>query len=205
VRWPECCDSAPLQILIAHPPKPEYIKRLYVSQPLGWQDSMRFCLLDQITELSPGQGITAVKNVSMAEEYLADHFPGFPVLPGVLMLEAMIQAGAWLIRATEDFAHSTILLQEARNVKFASFVEPGRQLVVSANILENGLSETRLRCAGTVDGAATGSARLVLRRFNLGDHNAEMTATDELLVQRLRELFAVLWNPSAAPAETGTG
>lgn len=161
---------------------------------------MRFCLLDQITELIPGKRITAVKNVSMAEEYLADHFPGFPVLPGVLMLEAMVQAGAWLIRATEDFAHSTILLKEARNAKFASFVEPGRQLVVTAEIVGSAPDETRLRCAGSVGGSGTGSARLVLRRFNLRDHNAELADADRLLVDRLRELFTVLWAPQGAAA-----
>ena len=45
-----------------------------------------------------------VKNLSLAEEYLSDHFPGFPVMPGVLMLEALTQAGAWLVRELEDFA-----------------------------------------------------------------------------------------------------
>jgi 3-hydroxyacyl-[acyl-carrier-protein] dehydratase len=166
---------------------------------------MRFCLLDRITELVPGKRITAIKNVSMAEEYLADHFPGFPVLPGVLMIEAMVQAGAWLIRASEDFAHSTILLKEARNVKFGSFVEPGRQFVVSAEMIENGAEETRLRCGGSVDGINTGSGRLVLRRLNLRDQNPTMSATDELVVERLRELFGALWNPSRAAAESGSG
>ena len=58
---------------------------------------MRFTLVDRIVALEPGKTITAVKNLSLAEEYLADHFPGFPVLPGVLMLEAMTQAAAWLV------------------------------------------------------------------------------------------------------------
>ena len=59
---------------------------------------MRFVLIDRIVEVRPGQSLVAVKNLSLAEEYLADHFPGFPVMPGVLMLEALTQAGAWLIR-----------------------------------------------------------------------------------------------------------
>ena len=63
---------------------------------------MRFTLLDRITELEPGVKITAVKNLTMAEEYLADHFPQFPVMPGVLMLQAMTEAGAWLVRAYES-------------------------------------------------------------------------------------------------------
>ena len=64
---------------------------------------MRFVLIDRIQEIVPGQSLTAVKNLSLAEEYLADHFPGFPVMPGVLMLEAMTQSAAWLVRSTEDF------------------------------------------------------------------------------------------------------
>ena len=64
---------------------------------------MRFHLVDRVLELEPGERIVAIKNLSLAEEYLADHFPGFPVMPGVLMLEAMTQAAAWLVRASEDF------------------------------------------------------------------------------------------------------
>src|SRR5271168_1212794 len=106
---------------------------------------MRFTLLDRIIELEPGAKITAVKNLSLAEEYLADHFPGFPVMPGVLMLEAMTQASAWLVRASEDFAHSVVLLKEARNVKYANFVEPGQTLHVTAEIVEQDARETKLK------------------------------------------------------------
>ena len=69
---------------------------------------MRFVLTDRIVELKSGESLTALKNLSLAEEYLADHFPGFPVMPGVLMLESLTQAGAWLVREMEDFAHSII-------------------------------------------------------------------------------------------------
>ena len=69
---------------------------------------MRFTLVDRILEITPGEKIVAIKNLSMAEEYLGDHFPGFPVMPGVLMVEALTQASAWLIRASEDFAHSVL-------------------------------------------------------------------------------------------------
>ena len=79
---------------------------------------MRFLLIDRIVDFQPGARITAVKSLTMAEEYLADHFPNFPVMPGVLMLEAMTQAAAWLIRLSEDFAHSVILLKQAGNVKY---------------------------------------------------------------------------------------
>ena len=89
---------------------------------------MRFVLIDRILSVQRGESLVAVKNLSLAEEYLSDHFPGFPVMPGVLMLEALTQAGAWLIRDMEDFAHSIIVLKQAKTIKYGSFVEPGRQL-----------------------------------------------------------------------------
>jgi 3-hydroxyacyl-[acyl-carrier-protein] dehydratase len=72
---------------------------------------MRFTFVDRVLDLEPGVKITTVKALSLAEEYLADHFPRFPVMPGVLMLEAMTHAGAWLVRVSEDFAHSMVLLK----------------------------------------------------------------------------------------------
>ena len=84
---------------------------------------MRFLLLDAIQSYEPGVQLTAIKNVAMSEEYLADHFPEFPVLPGVFMLEAATQAAAWLLRLSENFAHSVITLKEARNIKYADFTD----------------------------------------------------------------------------------
>ena len=78
---------------------------------------MRFTLLDRVVAIEPGKSITAIKTLTLSEEYLADHFPRFPVMPGVLMLEAMTQAAAWTIRLGEDFAHSIVVLRSAKNVK----------------------------------------------------------------------------------------
>src|SRR5206468_7047139 len=103
---------------------------------------MRFVLIDRILEVNPGHSLVAAKNLSLAEEYLADHFPGFPVMPGVLMLEALTQAGAWLIREREDFAHSVIVLKSARTIKYGSFVEPGRCLQLRVEVQEHGERET---------------------------------------------------------------
>ena len=156
---------------------------------------MRFTLVDRILDLAPGQRIAAVKNLSLAEEYLADHFPGFPVLPGVLMLEAMTQTSAWLIRASEDFAHSVVLLKEARNVKYASFVEPSETLVLTAEIVSQDDRTVKLKAEGRVGQRQAVSARLVLERYNLATEDPQRATADAWMTRQARELFALLWRP----------
>src|SRR5215468_9569712 len=123
---------------------------------------MRFNLVDRIAEVVPGRLIRIVKNLTLGEEYLADHFPTFPVMPGVLMLQTLVEAGAWLLRVTEDFRHSVIVLREARNVKYGNLVEPGRQLEVTAELAEplDGTAEAlaTFKGKGEVGGIATVSA-----------------------------------------------
>ncbi len=159
---------------------------------------MRFTLIDRIAELKPNESITAVKGLSLAEEYLRDHFPLFPVMPGVMMLEAMYQASAWLVRASEDFQHSVVLLKEASNVKYADFVEPGQLLTVTAKIMKQDEQTTRLKTNGTVNGANAVSARLVLERFNLADRVPQRSETDAVVRRALRAEFKLLYQPSAS-------
>ena len=109
---------------------------------------MKFKLIDRITDLVPGERISAVKALSQAEEYLADHFPRFPVMPGVLMVEAMTQAAAWLVRATEDYAHSMVLLANARNVTYKSFVSPGQLLELTVEAKQGNGGDSRAHPRG---------------------------------------------------------
>ncbi len=153
---------------------------------------MRFVLIDRITELVPGERLVAVKNLSLAEEYLADHFPGFPVMPGVLMLEALTQAGAWLIRETEDFAHSVIVLKLARTIKYGSFVEPGRQLEVRVDVVEHGPRETTFKGKGVIEDQVMVQGRFTLTRYNLREKNPALHGTDVSIIVGLRDLYATL-------------
>lgn len=105
---------------------------------------MKFDLIDSVLEQT-GERIVAVKQVSLAEEYLADHFPTFPVLPGVLMVETMVQAARRMLAPRGD---PRLVLGEVQTLKFASFVRPGEALVVEVGIVRP-LDHGAWLCRGT--------------------------------------------------------
>src|SRR5262249_33499140 len=135
---------------------------------------MRFNLVDQITEVEPQRRIQTIKNLTLGEEYLEDHFPTFPVMPGVLMLETLVETGAWLLRISDDFKHSMIVLREAKNVKFGHFVEPGRRLLVTVEATERSGNLASLKGKGEIAGNQAVSARLVLESYNLRDRHPSL-------------------------------
>jgi 3-hydroxyacyl-[acyl-carrier-protein] dehydratase len=160
---------------------------------------MRFNLVDRIVEVQPGRLIRAVKNLTLGEDYLADHFPTFPVMPGVLMLQTLVEAGAWFLRVSDDFRYSVIVLREAKNVKYGQFMEPGMQMRVTAELVERQEGLATFKGKGEVDGSSTVSARLTLAYYNLRDRNPALQGTDEQIVHHLRRLYMVLrGDPTAA-------
>jgi 3-hydroxyacyl-[acyl-carrier-protein] dehydratase len=153
---------------------------------------MRFILIDKIVSLEKGKRLTAVKSVSLAEEYLADHFPTFPVLPGVLLLEGLVESASWLVRITQDFACSMVLLEQARNVKYKSFMGPGAQIeyTVEVKTLEENVSS--FYGYGVAEGQEIVEARLGLRHFNLGDRNPAMATVDSHVIQQMKDRYDLL-------------
>lgn len=153
---------------------------------------MRFILIDKVISLDKGRQIKAVKNVTLAEEYLADHFPTFPVLPGVLLLEGLIESASWLVRETENFAHSMILLEHARNVKYRSFLAPGSQIEysVEAKTIEQDVSS--FSGFGSSDGERIVEARFGLRHFNLASREAKMASVDAAIIENLKKRWKLL-------------
>lgn len=160
---------------------------------------MKFNLIDKIERLEPGR-IVACKYVSLAEEYLADHFPTFPVLPGVMMLEAMTQAAGWLLHQKSDFGCSMAVLREARNVKYGRFVAPGNYLRVDVEMSKATDGGAVFKAAGIVDGAQALAARIELSYFNLADKQPHMADIDERLRAHNRARWALI-----APATAGGG
>lgn len=156
---------------------------------------MRFCQLDRITELVPGERIVAVKTLSLSEDYLQDHFPRFPVMPGVLMLEAMFQAGMWLIYATRNFERSSVVLAESRQVKFGDFVEPGSKLQVIANWKKTDEDRVVMQTEGLTHGNVAVKGKLILEHFNLADRGLASPEIDEYLIQQRFKQFRRLQDP----------
>lgn len=124
---------------------------------------MKFVLLDRITTLEPGKRIVGRKALSLAEEYLADHFPAFPVMPGVLMVEAMTQAAGWLVQATRGFPYSRVELAEARNVTYKNFVRPGEVLEIEVTVRKLGEDGSEFDGVGRCNGQEMVRGRIVLR------------------------------------------
>ena len=161
---------------------------------------MYLSLIDRIVDLDPGKSITAVRCLRPEETYLQDHFPEMPVMPGVLMLESMYQAAAWLVRKSEEFSHSMVLLDDVRNVKYGSFVEPNQELTITANILAQDEQFTTLKASGSVEGRGAVSGRLVLKRFNLAEREPQRESIDHYARHRFRQMFDQLIDPAASMA-----
>jgi 3-hydroxyacyl-[acyl-carrier-protein] dehydratase len=162
---------------------------------------MRFWMLDKIRSFQPDVELAAVKNVTLTEEYLADHFPEFPVLPGVFMLEAATQAGELLLRLSENFAHSVISLKEAKNIKYADFVAPGQTLDVTVSMLKKDDRLATFKIDGQIGGSQTLSGRIVLDRCNLVERDPTLRDTDEKIIRHFRRMQKLVL-PTALEALT---
>ena len=154
---------------------------------------MRFILIDKVISFEAGRQLKAVKSVSLAEEYLADHFPTFPVLPGVLLLEGLIESASWLVRKSEGFAHSMILLEQAKNVRYKSFLAPGAQIeyTVEAKAIEENVSS--FSGVGVSQDERIVEARFALRHFNLSDDDSAKAAIDGVVVENMKRRWKLLW------------
>ena len=153
---------------------------------------MKFILIDKVVSLQENSEIRAVKSVTLAEEYLADHFPIFPVLPGVLLLEGLVESASWLVRKTQNFANSMVLLESARNVKYKSFAAPGARIeyCVKAKSIEDNLSS--FTGVGRCGEENIVEAKFSLRHFNLADNDPKMAQVDGRIIENLKQRWKLL-------------
>jgi 3-hydroxyacyl-[acyl-carrier-protein] dehydratase len=121
---------------------------------------MRFILLDRICALEPGASIQAEKTLPPHEELFKDHFPGFPVVPGVLLTEMMAQAAGRCLDA-ERRARGRAMLVQIRSASFRAWVRPGEKAEIHASITSSQNELATAKCHITVEGRRVASAELL--------------------------------------------
>ena len=141
---------------------------------------MRWIWIDTLVEFVSGQRASALKNVTRGEDWLDDHFPGYPVFPPTLMIEGMAQTGGILAGEARGFANN-VILAKIRKAKFDDYAQPGDQLRYDA-VLES-LDERAAVTSGTVykNGERIGQVDLIFSHLHgknavgLPDHNFVFT------------------------------
>ena len=134
-----------------------------------------FVLLDRLVDLRPGEEAVATVCFQADDPVFGDHFPGRPIVPGVLLTEAMAQAAGWLVAATVRFTRWPLLVM-IDHAKFGRFVKPGETLTVRARLVAQGTDIFEAQCAVRVGEARVSSARLVLSHLRVRPGAAGRTA-----------------------------
>lgn len=119
-------------------------------------------LVDRVLEIEPGQRIVGLKNVSANEPFFAGHFPGRPVMPGVLIVEAMAQCGGLLLmEGLEHAEEKVIYFLAVDGVKFRRPVVPGDQLRLELELIQGRGRRGRLKGVAKVDGRVVAEATIL--------------------------------------------
>lgn len=126
---------------------------------------MKFDLIDRITARDE-TSLSAVKCVSSAEEYLGDHFPGFPILPGVMMLETLVQAARHFTAQSDNPPTQPLVIKAVRNVKYAGMVKPGQSLDVTVTLRKRDGHDYDFQGVGKVGDSTAVQGRFTLAPLN---------------------------------------
>ncbi|MDX6401982.1 MAG: 3-hydroxyacyl-[acyl-carrier-protein] dehydratase [Gaiellaceae bacterium] len=130
---------------------------------------MRFLLIDSILELETGARAVGVKNITMSEDFLADHFPDRPIMPGVLILESLVQLADWVVRDASDFDKIGVATGFDR-IKFRRVARPGDQLRLEVELSASNGGTHEFRGKAYSDETITASANITLAEAPLAEY-----------------------------------
>ena len=160
-------------------------------------------LIDRILSLEPGREVRAAKNLSYREEFLGDHFASFPLMPGALQAEAMVQAAQWLLRVELGFPESDFMPVVFSNTRYARYVRPGEQIVFTVALQKRDGDRWKFKGTGEVDGQRACQAQFELVRYDASWAHVSPETRQQLL-RAQRETLARLSRlpaPFAAPVQ----
>ena len=129
-----------------------------------------FLLVDRIVEIED-ERIVGIKNVTANEPHFTGHFPDFPVMPGVLIIEAMAQtAGVLVLKSIPDRANKLVLLVAVENARFRRPVVPGDTLRMEMKVIKRKASVAKMAGVATVDGLVVAEAEVMCKLADKEEH-----------------------------------
>jgi 3-hydroxyacyl-[acyl-carrier-protein] dehydratase len=143
---------------------------------------VRFLLVDRITELESGKRARGIKNVTLSEDFFAFHFPDFPVMPGALITECLVQLADWTVRESENFAYVGLPFQ-FETIKFYNMVRPGDCLQLDVEVLDHPPGRYFFRCEARCNDKVVAVGRFALK----------VCRVEELMpIEEARRLFQMI-------------
>lgn len=126
-----------------------------------------FLLVDKVTELEPGKRAVGVKNVSANEPFFQGHFPEYPIMPGVLIVEALAQIAGIAVAATDDNKGKLGVFAGIDNMKFKKQVLPGDVLLLEAEVLSSKMGLTKAKVKATVEDKVAAEGEIKFSMINV--------------------------------------
>jgi len=166
---------------------------------------MRWIWIDTIVEFESGRCASAIKNITLSEDHLHDHFPGYPVMPGSLMIEGMAQIAGILVGEARGFAEN-VILAKIRRARFDDYAKPGDRLRYDAVI--DSLDDRAGVTSGTVfkNEAPIGQVDLIFSHINQADSSLDLPDHNFVFTESFMSLLATFRNQGVEKVEqSGAG